>query len=204
MMPAAVWGVKITPYYTAIENYIGVVAICGPECSGMPASQLMFANHQARLYGLDMAESYTLSSGPAGVVRLTGSGGFVSGQDQSTHTDLYHMMPLHQTLAVDHHLGGWSSALELAAVGRKRAVDVTRNEPQTSGYVLLNARTAFEAGAVRLDAGVRNLLDRRICRSPRRNLAIGAVSVHLYGSHLSCSAGTRTILRCRHHGEVLI
>src|SRR5208337_4430708 len=79
------WGVKLTPYYTRVQDYIGVVPICGPRCSGMPGSQLLFANHSARLYGADASGFYLLSnaSGPD-VLRLTASAGFVHGDDLST------------------------------------------------------------------------------------------------------------------------
>jgi iron complex outermembrane receptor protein len=74
------WHFGLTPYFTRIENYIGVISICGPQCTGMPAAQLEFANHEARLYGLDAAGSYVWQMpGAYGLVRLTGTGGFVRG-----------------------------------------------------------------------------------------------------------------------------
>jgi iron complex outermembrane receptor protein len=128
----------------------------------MPASQLMFANHSARLYGGDVSAAVTLlQSDAAGTVRLTGDGGLVRGQDLSTHTDLYHMMPLHGTIALEHQRGGWSSALQLRAVEHKSAVDDTRLEPQTPGYASLNLLSAYEWRSVRLDFAVINLLDRQ-------------------------------------------
>ena len=156
------WEVKVTPYYTRVQDYIGVVPICGPACSGMPGSQLMFANHRARLYGADVSAVYTLSNTPgAGVFRLTGSGGVVRGDDLSTQTNLYHMMPLHGTIALEHRLGQWSSALEFRAVDRKTEVDTTRLEPQTPGYTILNLRTSYEWRSARFDFAITNLLDRQ-------------------------------------------
>jgi iron complex outermembrane receptor protein len=155
------WEIRLTPYFTAVENYIGVVPICGPACSGSPASQLMFANHRARLYGADLTEAYTILDSPGGVLRLTGSDGFVRGQDLSTDTNLYHMMPLHGTVAVEHQRGSWTSALEFRAVSEKTEVDATRLEPRTPGYAILNLRTALEWQSIRLDFAVTNLLDRQ-------------------------------------------
>ena len=156
------WQVKVTPYYTALQDYIGVVATCGPDCSGMPASQLMFANHRARLYGADFIGSYTLwDSAQSGVFRLSGTGGFVRGQDLTTHTGLYHLMPLHATVALEHQRGDWSSAIEFHAVGSKTEVDDTRLEPQTGAYGLLDLRTAYQWGALRLDFAITNLLNRQ-------------------------------------------
>ncbi len=156
------WDVKVTPYYTRVQDYIGVVPICGPACSAMPGSQLMFANHTARLYGTDMTADYALwNTLKAGVFRLTGSGGFVRGDDLSTQTSLYHMMPLHGTIGLEHQRGQWSSALEFRVVDRKTEVDTTRLEPQTPGYTILNLRTAYERRSVRFDFAIANLLDRR-------------------------------------------
>jgi iron complex outermembrane receptor protein len=155
------WTIELTPYYTAVRDYIGVVSTCGPACSGMPASQLLFANHQARLYGVDAAGAYTLLSGSAaGVLKLTASAGFVRGQDLSAGTSLYHMMPLHGTIALEHQRGGWSSALELHAADPKTEVDATRLEPPTRGFAILNLRAAYEWHPMRLDFAITNLLDR--------------------------------------------
>ena len=159
---ARVWDLSVAPFFTDIQNYIGVVPICGPACSGTPASQLLFANQEARLYGVDSIASYTLSdSSEAGVFRLTGSGGFARGQDLTTRTNLYHVMPLHGSIALEHERGPWSNALELHAVDRKTEIDATRLEPQTPGYAILNLRTAYERRAVRLDFAITNLLDRQ-------------------------------------------
>jgi iron complex outermembrane receptor protein len=155
------WAVKVTPYYTRVQDYIGVVPICGPACSGMPGSQLIFANHTARLYGADVSAVYALSNTPeAGVFRLTGSGGFVRGDDLSTQTNLYHMMPLHGAIGLEHQQRQWSSALEFRAADRKTEVDTTRLEPRTPGYAILNLRTACEWRSVRFDFAITNLLDR--------------------------------------------
>lgn len=159
---ARYWELKLTPYYTAVQDYIGVVSICGPACSGMPGSQLMFANHSARLYGSDVRGAVTLlQSDTTGTLRLTGDGGLVRGQDLTTHTNLYHMMPLHGTIALEHQRGRWSSALQLRAVDHKSEVDDIRLEPETPGYASLDVRSAYEWGAVRLDVAVTNLLDRQ-------------------------------------------
>jgi iron complex outermembrane receptor protein len=156
------WAVQVTPYFTAVEDYIDAVPICGPACSGMPASQLVFVNRRARLYGVDANAAYALSdSAAAGVLRLIGSGGFVRGQDLSTRSNLYHMMPLHGTIALEHQRGQWSSALELHAVGHKSEVDALRLEPPTPGYAILSLRTAYEWRSLRLDVAVTNLLDRQ-------------------------------------------
>jgi iron complex outermembrane receptor protein len=159
---ARLWELQVTPFFTTVDNYIGAVPICGPACSGMPASQLMFVNQRARLYGVDAREAYTLTdSAAAGVFRLTGSGSFVRGQDLSTRTNLYHMMPVHGTIALEHQHDQWSGALEFHAVGRKTEVDALRLEPLTPGYAIFNLRTAYVRRSLRFDFAVTNLLDRQ-------------------------------------------
>ena len=159
---ARLWEVKVMPFYTRVQDYIGVVPICGPDCSGMPGSQLIFANHTARLYGADVTAVYALSkTAAAGVFQLTGSAGFVRGEDLTTHTNLYRMMPLHATIGLQHRRGRWSSTLDFSSVDRKTDVDTTRLEPQTPGYTVLNLRTAYEWRSVRLDFAITNLLDRQ-------------------------------------------
>jgi iron complex outermembrane receptor protein len=156
------WLLRVTPYFTAVQNYIGVLPLCGPACSGMPASQLMFANQRARLYGADANAAYTLSDNTAsGVFRITSAAGYVHGEDLSTLTPLFHVMPLHGSLALEHEYRAWSSVLRVTTVARKTAVDPMRLEPATAGYSLVDLRTAYEWRNLRLDFAIANLLDRR-------------------------------------------
>jgi iron complex outermembrane receptor protein len=135
------WQLRVTYYFTAVQHYIGVLPLCDSACSGMPASQLMFANHRARLHGADVNAVYMLSdSAVGGVFRITGGGGYVHGKDTTTWTALYHVMPVHGTVALEHEFKGWSSALKFHAVARKTDVDPMRLEPPTPGYSLVGTR----------------------------------------------------------------
>jgi iron complex outermembrane recepter protein len=159
---ARLWQLRLTPYFTTVQNYINVVPLCGPACSGMPASQLLFVNQRARLYGADANGAYTLSdSDTGGVFRITGAAAYLHGEDLTTQSPLYHMMPIHGSIALEHELGAWSSALTMRIVGRKTAVDPVRLEPPTGGYSTVDLRTAYEWRHVRLDVAVTNLLDRQ-------------------------------------------
>ena len=156
------WQLELTPYYTRIEHYIGVEQLCGPACSGQPASQLLFVNHTARLYGLDVSAAYAFAhSDTFGSYRVTFTGGFVRGEDLSAGTNLYHMMPPNGTLGLEQQLGGWQNRLEIQVVARKDRVDALRLEPTTPGYTTLALRTAYVWRALRLDLAVTNLLDRQ-------------------------------------------
>ena len=156
------WQLELTPYYTRIEHYIGVEQLCGPACSGQPASQLLFVNHTARLYGLDVSAAYAFAhSDTLGSYRVTFTGGFVRGEDLSAGTNLYHMMPPNGTLGLEQQLGAWQNRLEIQVVARKDRVDPLRLEPTTPGYTTLALRTAYVWRALRLDLAVTNLLNRQ-------------------------------------------
>ena len=156
------WHFNLTPYFTRIESYIGVVSICGPLCTGLPAAQLEFANHDARLYGLDAAGSYVFQMPSTyGLLRLTGAAGFVHGRDLTTNTDLYRMMPLNGTVGLEHQWRQWLNRLEARTVGAKIRLDTARLEPATGGFTTVALRTAYTWRALRFDLAVTNLFDRQ-------------------------------------------
>jgi iron complex outermembrane receptor protein len=159
---AKAWKLRVTSYFTAVRNYIGVLPFCAPACSGMPASQLLFANQRARLYGADANAAYTvLDSAVSGVFRITGSVAYARGEDLATRTPLYHVMPLHGAVALEHDFKAWSNALRFHAVDRKTDVDPLRLEPPTAGYTLVDFHTAYIWRNLRLDFAVINLFDRQ-------------------------------------------
>jgi iron complex outermembrane recepter protein len=156
------WQLRISSYFTAVQNYIGVLPLCGPDCSGMPASQLLFANQRARLYGADANADYTIANGDkSGVFRIVGAAAYVHGEDLSTATPLYHMMPFQGSIALEHEFRNWSSALTWRTVASKTAVDPLRLEPPTAGYSVADLRTAYQWRNLRLDFAVTNLFDRQ-------------------------------------------
>ena len=156
------WHFNLTPYFTRIESYIGVVSICGPLCTGLPAAQLEFANHDARLYGLDATGSYVFQMPSTyGLLRLTGAAGFVHGRDLTTNTDLYRMMPLNGTVGLEHQWRQWLNRLEARTVGAKTRLDTARLESATGGFTTVALRTAYTWRALRFDLAVTNLFDRQ-------------------------------------------
>ncbi len=160
--PGDRWHLDLTPNYTYVRNYIDAISICGPQCSGMPAAQLMFANHEARLYGADADASYVLATRPAfGTVRLTATGNFVRGRDLTTGGDLYRMMPPNGTVGLEDRRGRWLSRLEVRVVAAKTRVDTVRLEPATGGFTTVTLGTAYLYRALRLDLAITNLFDRQ-------------------------------------------
>ena len=97
---------------------------------------------------------------------LSGLVGYVRGENLDTGGNLYHMMPLHGLLALEHRRGPWSSTLEFQAVDAKTDVEAVRNELPTAGYALLNLRSGYQwkvtdSAGLRLDAGIENLGGRK-------------------------------------------
>lgn len=162
------WQIKLTPFYTRVNNYINVVAnpnVVDLSMMGMaskPAGRtaLKFVNHDAELYGVNLATKKYLGraggewDGRVGI-------NYVRGKDLDSDTGLYNIMPLNAKFAVDHRLGNWGSSLEFVAVAAKSHVDTVRLEQKTGGYSLVNFRTSYTYGNLRVDAGIDNLFDRR-------------------------------------------
>ena len=154
------WELKVTPYYTYVEDYIDANFV-KKQMMNKNFVTLRFANHDARLYGINVSGSVALwRSADAGRFDLSGLLGYVNGENLDTGDNLYHMMPINARLALSHRLGGWSNALEVVAVSRKSEVNDLRNEPVTPGYALVNLRTSYEWQNVRFDLGVENVFDK--------------------------------------------
>ncbi|CAO3415884.1 TonB-dependent receptor [Azospirillum doebereinerae] len=153
------WEVKVNPYYTYVQNFIDVDRIA-PLSGGF--AQLRFANHDAILFGANLSAAAIVHEDEQfGTVRLSGVLGWVHGRNLDTGDALYHIMPLNALLTAEHRLGGWSSAIELQGSARKARVSDTRNEPETPAYALVNLRSGYEWGNVRVDVGVENLFDQQ-------------------------------------------
>ena len=159
------WMLHVTPYYTYVEDYIDADFVANQMSMGMPMAPtgfvtLRFANHDARLYGVNVSGSALLwESKHDGRFDVSGVLGYVNGENLDSGDNLYHMMPFNLRLALQHRLGNWSSAAELVAVSRKAEINELRNEPQTPGYAILNLRTSYEWQNMRFDLGVDNVFD---------------------------------------------
>ena len=151
------WELKVTPYYTYINDYIDV-NVLKPQTTG---NILQFANHDARIYGLDVSGKVGVwENSSLGHGQLNGSLGYVHGRNSDTGNNLYHIMPLHGYLTLEQRVAGWANAVELQLVSDKTEVDALRKEPTTPGFAVLNLRTSYQWKNLRLDFGITNLLDR--------------------------------------------
>ncbi|MCW2246746.1 iron complex outermembrane receptor protein [Azospirillum fermentarium] len=162
------WAVTVTPYYTYVQDYIDVDRV---QRFSQDFVQLRFANHDAVLFGINASAFKVLARGERwGDLKLSAVAGWVQGRNLDDGGSLYHLMPLNATVTLEHRLGGWNNALELQGAAAKNRVDDTRNEPHTASYALVNLRTGYQWGNVRVDAGIDNLFDARY------DLPLGGVS----------------------------
>ncbi|MEI6560144.1 MAG: TonB-dependent receptor [Rhodospirillaceae bacterium] len=155
------WAVKVTPYFTYVQDYINVDPIGTQVTGGTTFSRLRFANHDAEIYGIDVSGQTMLwDSAAYGRGDLKGRLGWSHGQTTSGDA-LYHMMPLNGKLALDHSLGGWISSVEAQLVNAKSQADPLRREPFTPGYTLINLRTGYQWQNVRFEVGIDNLFNKQ-------------------------------------------
>ena len=163
------WGVKVTPYYTRVQDYIdaqrcftgaGVCTLANTtRTNGFVF--LQFVNQRARLYGLDISGHMPLAeSGGYGNLTATGVISYVDGKNETTGDNLYNIMPLNAKLSVIQRLAGWTNTAEVELVDAKTQVSQVRNEMRTGGYGLLNLRSSYDWKQFRFDVGIENALDR--------------------------------------------
>ena len=155
------WEIKLTPYQTYIRDYIGVDQLATQAYGESTFSQLRFANHNARIYGVDLSGEVALwHSARFGRGELSGVGGWLRGKTLDTGNGLYQMMPLNARVALNETFKGWTGGVEIQVVDRKSDVDPLRFERQTPGYALLNLHLGYQWRRLRLDVGGDNLLNR--------------------------------------------
>lgn len=166
------WGLKVTPYYTYVQDYIDArrcpTSVCG-NSNAVNASlsartsfvYLQFVNQAASLYGIDVSGHYLLAkTSDYGSFTATGALNYVRGENRTTDDNLYNIMPLNAKLALVNRLGRLTSTVEGQFVDEKTDISQVRNEVKTSAYALLNLRASYAWKKVRLDAGVENVLNK--------------------------------------------
>lgn len=155
------WLIKVTPYLTYIQDYIDVDTLSTTTYGESTFAQLRFANHDARIYGVDGTGKVTLwDSTRFGQGEFTGVLGYLRGERLDQDTGLYQMMPLNVRFGLQERLKEWTMGIQLQAVDRKYDVDPRRYEQPTPGYALLGAHLDYQHGRVAVSAGCDNLLNR--------------------------------------------
>ena len=191
------WEFSATPYYTYVTDYIDAVRCRNSTCLASLAANatttnqfviLQYANHDARLYGLDLAGKMPLGKTGVGDFGLRGQLNYTNGRNRDTGDDLYNIMPLNAKLTLTHKTGGWDSGAELVMVKSKDNVSEVRNETKTDGYSLVNLRSSYTLKNIRVDFGVENLFDRNYdlplggaCRTRKNDVSEPAATDGMFG-----------------------
>lgn len=163
------WELKVSPYYTRVQNYIDAVtctatathAACPARIPADGFLSLSLANQTARLYGADVSGRVSLAkTSDYGSFSTTGVLNYVNGKNLTTGDNLYNIMPLNVKLAVEQRLGNWTNTIEAKLVDAKTNVQAVRKELRTGGYGLLNLYSSYEWKQVRFDVGLENVLNK--------------------------------------------
>jgi iron complex outermembrane receptor protein len=161
------WGVKVTPYYTYVKDYID--AVQWDSTTNAPRivpvvdnfTVLKYFNQSAYLYGLDLSAHYLVARGTGyGDFTVQGIASYTKGENEDTGDNLYNIMPLNATLSLKQDLGPWRNTLEGVFVAAKDDISQVRNEMQTAGYGLANLRSRYEKKTWSVELGIENLFDR--------------------------------------------
>jgi len=159
------WSFKAIPYFAYVEDYIDAVTcatvgkVCAARSDGF--ANLSLANQSARLYGVDISGKMALASGTGlGSFSALGALNYVRGKNNTTHDDLYNIMPLNAKFALEQKLGGWTNTVQAKLVSSKSNAQGVRQELETSGYGLLNLYSSYNWKQARLDFSVENVFDK--------------------------------------------
>lgn len=156
-----VWGFKVSPYYTYVQDYIDADLVS--NYAMLPGFGLYkFANHDAELFGIDISGNHRLMDDPDwGHAMLKASLSWVRGRNLDTNENLYNIMPLTARIGVEHSLGGWFNGADVQLVDSKDFISNTRKENSTPAYALLNLRTGYTWENITLSLAVENVFDKR-------------------------------------------
>lgn len=158
------WNVRLTPYFTYVKDYIDadVIGTFHPyQVAGAHGNLLQFANHDARLYGINMTWLLPLiQESDFGNIDLSGKASITRGK-RTDGERLYRMMPLTASVKLAQHYGRWHNEVETVLMSRKTRVSQPRLEQKTGGYTLMNVRSTYQISpSVQISAGITNLLNK--------------------------------------------
>jgi iron complex outermembrane receptor protein len=155
------WEIKATPYLTEIQNFVDVDTLATATYGLSTFAQLKFANHNARIYGGDLAGKSALwKSARLGQGRISGVAAWLHGERLDTETPLYQMMPSNARVNLDEEMKGFAGGVQVEAVDRKSNVDPQRFEQQTPGYALVNLHAEYRRGYLNMSAACDNVLNK--------------------------------------------
>lgn len=157
------WDIKLTPYYTYVEDYIDADYIGTAASGGYAGIRLLkFANHDAVLFGGDLsANTNVWSNNSFGNGNIKTVLNYTRGYRTDGSGALYHMMPLNARVNLEQTIGNWTNGLYIQGVMSKEQVNGTRAEPKTPGYGLVDIKTNYKfSKLVSVDFSITNLFDK--------------------------------------------
>jgi iron complex outermembrane receptor protein len=155
------WNLKLTPYYTYVQNYIDVQSLGTATAGGYTGIQLLkFINDDAIMYGTDLSgDVETWNNGQYGKGTLKATAGYTRGMRKDGGS-LYHVMPFHAKASLDEVKGSANFGVDVEAVASKDSVDTRRKEPKTPAYTLVDLRAGYQINkSIRFDLAVTNLFN---------------------------------------------
>lgn len=150
-------------FYQRIDDYIQGVPASDPTVIAVAsgsgdATPLQYANVDAALYGID--SSYGIALGPQW--KLDGVISYVRGDRRDIDDALYRIAPLYGTLAIEHRHARWTLGARSQFAAAQTHVSQTNGEQRTGGYAVHELFAGLQwTPALRVQAGIANLLDRR-------------------------------------------
>ena len=147
--------VRVTPFYQWVQDYIQGTPIARTDPAGLPV--LQFQNQdRVELYGVDLDTRYDLLRS----LGLRGTLSYVRGRNLSTDDNLYRIAPLRGSVSLEHRWGLYQGTVQVVMADDQTHVSRYNNEPQTSGYALLNLRVALAVHRnVELSLALENVFD---------------------------------------------
>lgn len=151
------WEVRFTPYFSDIKNFIDADLVG----TSMGANFLRFANHDAVVFGADLALKARLhKSKNWGETSIRMISSYTRGYRKDGGGDLYHLMPLNGKITLKQTHDRWSGEITTHLVDKKEQVNKLRNEPTTPGYVLVDVGTSYQFSKFfNINLGVSNIFD---------------------------------------------
>ncbi len=158
-------------YYRNIDDYIQGVPTLDPVvravsggANGDP-NPLIFANVDAKLYGVDAAYGFRINES----WQVDGVISYVRGKRRDISDDLYRIAPLNTRLSLTYATDGFSATVEGVAYAEQDKISDTiisnsifQNADPTPGYGLLNLNATYQTSVtgLRLNGGINNVLDK--------------------------------------------
>lgn len=178
LAPMAGVNLKVSPYYTRVDDYIDAVFVQNlTDMMGMPSGfvQMQFANIDAEFYGVDVSADALLQGTRENGTTLSATLEWVHAQNLTEDLPVYRQMPLNASVALAHRSGALELGAQVEWVDAKTRVDTRRNEPRTDAYALVGLSAAYTLAGWRLGLEAENLLDKAY------DLPLGGMSLGDYG-----------------------